>query len=342
MILVIMGAGASYDSIHSKPPSRSFDNRPPLANNLFDEQYLIKGRIQEFGRCAAIIPDLQNTADGKSLEQKLQKYQEQADSNPERYRERYRQLAGLRFFLQNMIFNIDQPWYDSGLHISNHLTLIDHIWGVVQDNLCFVTFNYDRLIEFALEKHGRRFFEIDSYISSKNLSLFKLHGSVNWKRKAVSWPSEISVLLDVIENAQGLQFGDEFAIVDNPLQLKISDRICYPAISIPVVTKSKFECPRAHLQTLEQLLPETKLIIIVGWRGAEQHFIEILINHIHKGIPTMVIAGNENDASITLRNLRSSGLDLPFSPSDKGFTGAILSGEIIDFVRSQYNPYNNF
>jgi len=337
MILVIMGAGASFDSIPGKSVSEPYDNRPPLADSLFEEYYLSQGTIESFGRCLAIVPFLKNTQDGKSLEQKLEEYQQQADSYPERHK----QLAGLRFYLQYMLSRIDEPWYTSYHQITNHLTLIDQIWEAQKNNvkakICFVTFNYDRLIELTLGKHRVRFNTMDNYVSDDKFLLFKLHGSVNWKRRIIQWPAEIQDHHGVIEYANRLQFSDDFEIINNPLEVQIKDYFFYPAISIPVLTKSKFECPPMHLQRLQQVLPQTKLIIVVGWRGAEMHFVEILKQYVREGTSALVVAGNKSDAISTIENIKKSGVSLDFTTSDKGFSGAILAREIFEFVRSSYN-----
>ena len=53
----------------------------------------------------------------------------------------------------------------------------------------FVTFNYDRLLEYAVQDvYGKRFRDIDDYISSPELHLYKPHGSVNWSQAAkLAW-----------------------------------------------------------------------------------------------------------------------------------------------------------
>src|SRR5829696_3559817 len=105
MLLVIVGAGASYDSVSTFPPDSSHhtyfslreDDRLPLANQLF-----AFGSREEFARdaasfpqCRPIIPSLENSEGGIAVEGVLQWLQDEADEYPERHR----QLAAIRFSL---------------------------------------------------------------------------------------------------------------------------------------------------------------------------------------------------------------------------------------------------
>jgi hypothetical protein len=73
----------------------------------------------------------------------------------------------------------------------------------------------------------------------------------------------------------------------------------------------------------------------------EKHFSNILVRHVRKETPTLIIAGNNNDVAVTQQNLRESWIDLPFNMST-GFTETILKGDIKGFVKNQYNPQNPY
>lgn len=92
MLLVIFGAGASYDSVPHLPPSRANNAsqsnfghviqrsvakyeefRPPLANQLFEDRSLFMAALQSFPECKPIIPLLRG---GQPVEQQLSKLEE--------------------------------------------------------------------------------------------------------------------------------------------------------------------------------------------------------------------------------------------------------------------------
>src|SRR2546422_9217433 len=49
----------------------------------------------------------------------------------------------------------------------------------------------------------------------------------------------------------------------------------YPAIALPVETKNEFEFPDAHLKKLRDVIPEVTRVLIIGWRGTEEHFLKL-------------------------------------------------------------------
>ena len=96
MLMVIFGAGASYDSAPSRPPRMQRDlERPPLAEELFADIDAFSEVASRFPRCLPIIPRLRDRPAGVSVEQALEQLQQEAEGYPEGYR----QLAAIRFYL---------------------------------------------------------------------------------------------------------------------------------------------------------------------------------------------------------------------------------------------------
>ena len=54
----------------------------------------------------------------------------------------------------------------------------------------------------------------------------------------------------------------------------VGEWVYLPAISIPVQTKSLFSCPQNWLSLLENLLLGVSNLLVVGWRGGEEHFLK--------------------------------------------------------------------
>jgi len=110
MLMVVFGAGASYDSIPSRPPgvypTHTLPSRLPLANELFDDRPLFREAITRFPQCQAVIPYLQRLPDGVSLERVLEGLQREANEYPQRNQ----QLAAIRFYLQYLIWRCERDW----------------------------------------------------------------------------------------------------------------------------------------------------------------------------------------------------------------------------------------
>jgi hypothetical protein len=100
MLMVVFGAGASYDPVPSRPPAKYGRtgqwSRPPLANELFCDNLLSLGRVADLFQCQPIVPYLQAPLSGESVEQVLERLREEASEYPKRHQ----QLAAIRYYLR--------------------------------------------------------------------------------------------------------------------------------------------------------------------------------------------------------------------------------------------------
>lgn len=85
-----------------------------------------------------------------------------------------------------------------------------------------------------------------------------------------------------------------------------------PALAVPVRTKIGPICPTSHLKMLDRDLEQVTHILIVGWRGQEQHFLERLRDRLpHPSIPTFVANGNEEESRQALERINKVLLEIP-------------------------------
>src|SRR6266566_2742188 len=108
MLMVVFGAGASYDSVPSRPASVSFprpgpSSRPPLADELFHDDLMSFGYTRNFPQCQPIVPYLQNLRDGEAVESVLERLREEAAEYPKRHQ----QLAAIRYYLHLTIWECE-------------------------------------------------------------------------------------------------------------------------------------------------------------------------------------------------------------------------------------------
>src|SRR2546425_1105282 len=121
MLMVIFGAGASYDSASALRPDRvSATWRPPLANQLFDLSRF-GNLVSQFPKCHPLITYLQ--APDSNVEEVLEKYQNESKGDPERIR----QLAAVRYYLQTMLYTCMVGWQGETKGVTNYKTLMDLI-----------------------------------------------------------------------------------------------------------------------------------------------------------------------------------------------------------------------
>ena len=264
MLMVIFGAGASYDSVSSIPLPLGGDlgqlafeqavyRRMPLANQLFlPVQHFTQARADNTDT-APLFPKL---AQG-DIEAKLESLRAEQGVNDRRTR----QFAALRFYLRDVVWQSENHWASQLPLQLNHISLLDDIEMVRgNEDVLLVTFNYDTLIERAMA-YEWPISSLDEFVTAHPYKLIKLHGSTSWGR-TLSLPSSTreQVLRNVhpkalIDCAAEWELGDQyFYSTSAPPDYRTPD-LFVPAIAIPTVSKATFECPQEHLASLSAQLP---------------------------------------------------------------------------------------
>jgi len=282
MLMVIFGAGASYDSlVDISPGAIDKELRPPLANQLFVRRGPFEPAVQEYWECRPIIPQLRQLAQNTNLEQVLEALRAEVEYDDQRHV----QLHAVRYYLRNVVGVCSQFWPAETRGVTNYSSLLDRIrsWCVrSKEAVAFVTFNYDTMLEGACsDVFGFTPTNIHSYISRNDFLLFKPHGSINWVRPVASH-------VDLPESADVRQIEHKIIGLGKKLALspgqhlvtagdsgKLEGHYTYPAIALPVETKNEFEFPEAHLNKLRSVIPEVTRVLIIGWRGTEEHFLKL-------------------------------------------------------------------
>jgi hypothetical protein len=222
------------------------------------------------------------------------------------------------------------------------VTLLDLIdqWLPGYGSVCLVTFNYDLLIEHALNYKRIAINSLTDYISHPSYKLIKADASINWGREVRSPmidpdKSPIQVAFEMIERIEELEFADEFVWTgDHDMgRLPNQGMSVFPALAIPLVAKSDFECPKAHQEALQECIPAVPKILVIGWRGAEKHFLELLSKLDGKTkIPGLVVAGDRGRASEVIVGLSRASDRITWSASEGGFSDFVTSGEADRFL----------
>jgi hypothetical protein len=288
------------------------DCRPPLARSLFDNRKIFVNTLDEFPQCKAIVPRLRDPlvlAGAVSIEKRIEEIRDEART----YRRGGKELTALRCYLQRAIRRCEMVWMGITRGITNQLTLLREIERIYSGSrpTCLVTFNYDTLLETALELLGQehKIQSMQAYASHGRLfRLFKLHGSVNWGLEfdgdlppSLGLASPDFIGRFVVEDSPKL--GDpELYVLSDALTLLSSDRRpVFPAVAIPVEEKNDFQCPKPALDALKQLMPDVSKVITIGWRASEAHFLSLLDTHLKPGVPVFVVAATLQEAE-DLRN----------------------------------------
>jgi hypothetical protein len=320
MLLVIFGAGASFDSSPTytpgvTPPGASEDDRNndchrlPLAKDLFADRPLFRDAIDAFPQCKSIVSRLRHPAvlDGqKSIEAVLQEIEHEAET----YRRGRFEMAAVRFYLQRVIRESEKNWLNVIRGITNYLNLLREIdRSSPREPVCLVTFNYDTLLEDALRQLGCPINSIDDYINKHEFwRLFKLHGSTNWSRlietsisiemkpAGGTLETERRISAQLIGQLPEMRITNDYVLTPYDAVGIGLGRPAFPAIAIPVENKGGFECPQRLVETLIGLLPRVTKVLVIGWRASETHFLDLLRQYLKSGVHLWVVGRDGPDA----------------------------------------------
>lgn len=335
MLMVIFGAGASYDSWSSFPPEqkpRTSDIfRPPLAKELFLPYEPYREKSEVYIRCQPLIPFLESR---DNVEEILERFSIEAEQDIERRR----QLLALQFYIRGIIVACQESWLRTTHRMTNFRTLLDQVPRLPE--VCFVTFNYDLMLENALHAIDVQFPDIGSYVSVTKFNLFKLHGSIDWitwrsaqntNVRSANQPSEADLIRAAPRPGGGGLITKGGA---RPPQNIVQELYhYYPALAIPTLSKSGFVCPAEHVEVLEKSIPKIDKIAIVGWRAGERNFLDMLAKGLPSGVEVIAACGNEQAAKDTLGNIENAGIRVRKSTAEPGgFTEFVLNRRIESFL----------
>lgn len=332
-ITVIFGAGASYDSDrqisprYGEDPTRSPDAflRPPLATNLFD-------RNEVTGPILDTLPVLQSAAtrlsglQGVGVEDELGRLQDEAATDPVRAQ----QLVAARLYLRASLRQISESWSGRCHGLTSYSWLNDVLHGVRQqtgDDLCYVTFNYDRLLDEAVERlYGVRFGSVGDYVDAvPGVEVHKLHGSLDWvwpRPDMGDWASgnpdvqARSLLLAGAVNRSADE-GETFVVerADHRSEFRRRRRSTglvapmgwivphVPALAIPVRKKYSLVLPEVLVERMKRRLEATTRLIVIGWRAQEDHVLGLLRDHLRANRATLVVDRDMAEAAVRARTL---------------------------------------
>ena len=237
---------------------------------------------------------------------------------------------------------------EAPLGTTNQRALLNDIdeWRLERDErVCLVTFNYDKMLERAFEKMSITFSDIASYIVRDDYKLIKAHGSIDWVHATISEmrhgrTNDDTEIQNVISKAgqNNLVVGKEF-IVDNA-NVNWTDRgngnysvlRWFPALAIPIQNKAAFECPDSHQQALREAIPKVNRILSIGWRGTEKYFLQLLAEGLKVAPNIYIVAGKKTEALSVGHQFGGAGIKGTFQYSDGGFSYAIGSRMISEWL----------
>jgi hypothetical protein len=307
--MVILGAGASYDCGISDEKKK-----PPLANALFKEHCI--NAHSKYQGAYQLCADLAHTQDIEAYFQKMwDRIVEHYDPNS------LSKLISVQFYLHELFINISRQCMNP--LESNYKCLVnlaDEYTVRTGEHVFFVNFNYDLLLEDALHRCVKyEFNNIGDYVdySRRKVLLFKPHGSCNFIRKLHSSISEIlpphyemrsvSTLAEFLyKNNKDMDY--VMSKLNGKMELLGRDELIYntdtpelvmylPQLLVPYKSKDSFVMPEKHELWMNHFLSDIDEIIVIGWKGTEAKFQDLLKRKLeHKKVTITTITHGDDSA----------------------------------------------
>jgi hypothetical protein len=344
-LLVIVGAGASHDCM---PTSGTTGLTPPLTKDL---AWGSAALVSQYEMAQPLLADLrirlnrsQSTPSGDSLtlENALSEYLARAefDTNVRR------SVAAMRFFLRDLLWQSTNAVMAETGGITNYTGLVTTCiqWALRHNShVCFVSFNYDPLLEIACKPHGRSSLgQLSPYLAGPHGSVLKPHGSVLWSWPYPGFPASRAIndpkgqVIDAGEPetlsystvSAGESPKDIVASTVDPTLVVPS----IPAIALPMAGKSELVWPQEQNSFFLAELPNGAFgrVLSIGWRAAEPHFTSLLNRLIVPGAKYVIVGGSDDDARETTTNLSAPERQFgAVKQSGNGFWPFVADGELL-------------
>jgi len=331
VLLVVLGAGASYDCDPDNPPPKKgrpdyLSARPPLADALVDRGDLTGSTLREIPELAAsVLAGIIRSRlrrPNNSLERILDEVVAKKEVDE-------RQQLAFLLYLQRLLGTCSIRALDEVDGDSNQMRLVQAVetWrGHRQEAVLYVTFNYDTLLEAAFAAvYGWKRQDMQSYLSWDQFKLFKLHGSWDWKQVTDLAHVDRAGIADLADDlmpllldraAPAMRNLHRDAIYPAPMQLDPLSawdrhtyqpsegrrRLAIPALAMPLAAKSgSFVCPSRHEVVLRGNMPKVNHILTIGWKGGEPSFLDML-GSVQAGTDLRVVDTDER-MRVTLQEL---------------------------------------
>ncbi len=337
MLTVILGAGASYDSDPARRPPPYYEERPPLANELFDTRSRFNSVLARYRPLAAIATELRaRVSSGENLESVLADFQGRGATNPQIPS----QLLAVRYYLRDVLDDTSMAWSTQCARVTTYAAFVDHLnhWSHRTNRIVnYVTFNYDYLLEDAFANLHMTFGDLTNYVPPLRVgspNLIRPHGCVRWYQvvdTTAPIPVDASDAI-IIQRASELTPADQFWI--GKPERRYSDALgphktLVPAVALPIDNKQEFVCPSSHVERMEEILDATTVLLLIGWRGSDPAFAGVLDAHIRPGVQMFVCNGTQNDGGLAVTTLATYGLNqVRSNPLEHGFSSLLRSDEL--------------
>jgi hypothetical protein len=340
-VLVVLGAGASYDCWDGDIATRydDLERRLPLANSLFSDlptqnslisKYMINNIAARLRRSQKILSSRYN------VEYELQKILDE-NTNDENIIE---SLFATRYYLHELIHELEKSTQHKTSGNTKYVDLINDLsdWTKTQlsNEVVIVSFNYDTLLEHAMsvvfrhEWQKKKSSSPDYYFAGNKVRIYKPHGSINWGRQVLkeNMPHHHSSYESMLGSLRTFDISEGVISIVDPYIFKTNNsKDVTPVIAVPYGSKTDFkDCPASMMKALENDMVDCEVVLTIGWRGADKHFVSLMEEKMHDVRQVHCISPSGDS------ELNNSSFSGKINYVEAGFSSITNANEMKDFL----------
>lgn len=300
-LLIITGAGASYDCVQSSRANIKSEFTPPLAKNLFNTvpqkdnptNETIALHLSNNPLAYQVGYKFHSSFAGNKLEQNLEQHLLEY-KNSKKYIIK-NQYWSVPIYLYELFWDISRKYLPTqhGLP-SNYKVLIDEISKSKYNQIIWLNLNYDLLADYAIKISViTQFSNLNDYIQLETKDDLKIkytkpHGSVNWWRKILI-PGGLR--FDMIKEGLIPEDFEEQLTQEIYTQLTSGDdNKRYPAISAPI-GKYDFVYPK-HIEAIIPDLKSITDVLCIGFSALDRDILNLIKEHVPQIIKLKIVNGS--------------------------------------------------
>jgi hypothetical protein len=340
--MFVFGAGASANYVfgEGKIGFEKSPHRPPLGNQIFDDRF--HDVIHNFPGARYSIPAFEaGGKDIEGLLEEEWRLLRNS-YNPEITARHINLQFYLQTLFYMLSERVTHTYYRYSLFSLFATKLQKHLAFRRDERVALVSFNYDTIFDQYIEKiFSLPFDSMRDYIdyNKRQVLLFKPHGSCNWgwpvrnrqqlpnphtalhqalfEERTELWEIYYRLLGDMNSMVHAHSWGLDTPFGKNPLRrytinknkievMYKETKNCgdyFPALLMPYRDKDEFVMHYDHQGTLQSYVNSMEELYLIGWKGSEQGFVEMIRDQAHRLRKIVIVNPKEKETKEVSANL---------------------------------------
>lgn len=245
---------------------------PPLTVDLFDERRYdeVLSRYNLAHQAGRLLNEQMGQGDALGLEHALHSLKHSAFAH-------HKHMAmAVPPYLQELLHQVSEDRYTQAV---NYDRLIEQLLRL--EYVFFVSLNYDVLLDRRLDGH-HQLWELEDYLgTSRNWSLIKPHGSVNWSHLTTTAYAPAAPPIDLSVDRSTFFFERPTASLQQlrpAAEPSASTTRVYPALAMPEGPDDTLVLPGEHRKFfLDSITAARKIdILVIGYSGLDRQILDLI------------------------------------------------------------------